>query len=91
MFFNYTIRSGGRFDQTKLRLSFNNVFNSSAITGDSIAGSVQPNPPIAANGTTYTDPFNTNGQTLISGADNISVMPSRSISFSIIFGFNPKH
>jgi len=33
MFFNYTIRSGGRFDQTKLRLSFNNLFNSSAITG----------------------------------------------------------
>jgi iron complex outermembrane receptor protein len=90
MFFNYTIRSGGRFDQTKLRLSFNNVFNSSAITGDSIAGTAATI-PLSANGTTYTDPFNTNGQTLISGADNISVMPSRSISFSIIFGFNPKH
>ena len=41
MFFNYTIRSGGRFDQTKLRLSFNNLFNSSAITGDTIARALQ--------------------------------------------------
>jgi iron complex outermembrane receptor protein len=91
LYLNYTIRSGGRFDQTKLRLSFNNIFNSSAITGDSIAGSVTPAPPLSANGTTYTDPFTTNGQTPINGADNISVMPSRSVSFSIIFGFNPKH
>ena len=27
----------------------------------------------------------------VSGADNITVMSSRSISFSVIFGFNPKH
>ena len=27
MFFNYTIRSGSHFDQTKIKLSFNNIFN----------------------------------------------------------------
>jgi iron complex outermembrane receptor protein len=33
LFFNYTVRSGSRFDQTKLRLSFNNLFDSHNITG----------------------------------------------------------
>jgi len=89
MFFNYTIRSGGRFDQTKLRLSFNNLFNSSAITGDTIAGTATPL-TLSANGTTYTDPFNTNGATPINGGDNVTVLSSRSVTFSIIFGFSPK-
>ena len=30
-FLNYTLRSGGRFDQTKFRLSLNNIFNSSSV------------------------------------------------------------
>jgi iron complex outermembrane receptor protein len=37
-FFNYTLRTGGRFDQTKLRLAFNNIFDQHSITGDSITG-----------------------------------------------------
>jgi iron complex outermembrane receptor protein len=89
LFLNYTIRGGSRFDQTKIRLSFNNLFNSSAITGESITGAAQ-NLTIPANGTSYTDPFNTNGQTPIAGADNITVMPGRSITLSVIFGFSPK-
>ena len=36
-FVNYTLRSGGRFDQTKFRLSLNNIFNSSSVTGISLA------------------------------------------------------
>jgi len=89
MFFNYTLRGGGRFDQTKLRLSFNNLFNSSAITGDTITGTAATE-TIAANGTNYTDPFNTNGQTPIAGGDNITVMAARSVTLSVIFGFSPK-
>jgi iron complex outermembrane receptor protein len=89
LFLNYTIRSGGRFDQTKVRLSFNNLFNSSAITGDTIANT--PNTiTLNANGTTYIDSLNTVGQTNISGADNITIMPARSITLSLIFGFSPK-
>jgi iron complex outermembrane receptor protein len=88
-YFNYTLRTGGRFDQTKLRLSFNNLFNSSAITGDSIVGTAAPL-TINANGTTYTDPFNTNGATPINGGDNVTVLASRSITFSVIFGVSPK-
>jgi iron complex outermembrane receptor protein len=91
LFFNYTIRGGGRFDQTKVRLSFNNLFNSSAITGNTFASGTNPlTQTIAANGTTYTDPFNTTGLTPIAGGDNVSVMAGRSVSLSVIFGFAPK-
>lgn len=89
LFFNYTVRSGGRFDQTKIRLSFNNLFDSHNITADKIAGSaVTQN--IAANGSTYVDPFNTVGQTAINGGDNISALPGRSVMLSVTFGLSPK-
>jgi len=32
LFFNYTVREGSFFDQSKLRLSFNNLFNTRQIT-----------------------------------------------------------
>jgi iron complex outermembrane receptor protein len=89
MFFNYTIRGGSRFDQTKIRLSFNNLFNQHSITSDSITGTaVTQN--IAANGTTYVDPFNTVGQTPIAATDNINVMSARSVTLSVTFGLGPK-
>ncbi len=68
----------------------NNLFDLHSITGDSITGSVLPAQPIAANGTTYTDAFNTNGQTPIAGADNIGILPGRSIVFAVTFGLSPK-
>jgi iron complex outermembrane recepter protein len=89
LFVNYTIRNSGRFDQSKLRLSFNNLFNEHSVTGDTIAGSVATI-PISANGTTYTDPFNTVGQTPINGQDNVSVLPARSIMLTVTFGLSPK-
>lgn len=89
LFLNYTIRGGSRFDQTKVRLSINNLFNSSAITGDTITGTAQTE-TIPYNGANFTDPFNTNGQTPIAGGDNLTVMPSRSVTLSVIFGFSPK-
>jgi iron complex outermembrane receptor protein len=89
LFLNYTIRGGTRFDQTKIRLSFNNLFNSSAITGDTITGTA-PTLNISANGTTYVDPFNTSAQTPIAGGDNITVLAARNVTLSVIFGFGPK-
>ena len=72
MFVNYTIRGNSRFNNTKLRLSFNNLFDEHNITGDSIANSITGN-TITANGTTYTDPFNSNYTvTPVSGADAVS-------------------
>jgi iron complex outermembrane receptor protein len=88
-FFNYTIRNGSRFDQTKIRLSFNNLFNQSNVTSDGITGTAQPL-SIAANNTTYTDPFNTNGVTPIAGGDNVSILPGRSVMLSVQFGLSPK-
>jgi iron complex outermembrane receptor protein len=89
VFFNYTLRTGGRFDQTKLRLAFNNIFDQHSITGDSITGTALTQ-SIAANGTTYTDPFKTTGPTPIAGGDNISVVPARSVMLSVTFGLSPK-
>ena len=88
-FLNYTLRTGGHFDQTKFRLSFNNLFDQHSITGDTITGTALTQ-SIPANGTTYTDPFNTTGPTPITGGDNISVLPGRSIMLSVSFGLSPK-
>jgi iron complex outermembrane receptor protein len=88
-FLNYTVHSNGRFDQTKFRVSFDNIFNEHNITGDTIKGTANT-VTLNVNGTTYTDPFNTIGQTPINGGDNITVLPGRSIMFAVTFGFNPK-
>jgi iron complex outermembrane receptor protein len=88
-FINYTVHTGGRFDQTKVRLSFNNLFNEHSVTGDKITGTALTE-SIAANGTIYTDPFNTSGPTPIAGGDNISILPARSIMVSVTFGVGPK-
>ena len=45
-YINYTVRSGSRFDQTKIRFSVNNLFNLHNVTGITSAGSVT--------GTTFT-------------------------------------
>jgi iron complex outermembrane receptor protein len=90
LFVNYTLRSGGRFDQTKLRLSLNNVFNSSAIDGNTPVGTPVPLPAVAANNTSYVNPFATNGQAPVSGGDQLTVLAGRSMSVSIIFGFSPR-
>jgi iron complex outermembrane receptor protein len=88
-FVNYTIHSNGYFNNTKFRVSFNNLFNSHYITNVSLKGS-PTTINIAANGTTYTDPFNTVGQTPINGGDTITALPSRSIMLTVTFGYNPR-
>ena len=45
---------------------------------------------IAANGTTYTDPFNATSIIAINGQDNVSILPGRSIMLSLTFGLSPK-
>ena len=90
-FINYTLRHGGRFDDSKIRLSVNNLFNSHSITGDTIAGSVVSAPVIAANGTTYADSFNTLGPTSINGQDSISILPGTSVMVTLVIAFSPHH
>jgi iron complex outermembrane recepter protein len=94
LFFNYTVRSGGMFDQTKFRLSFNNLFNEHNDTGlgDTFAGTA-PTTTLTqgVNGTTYTytNPFISGAQTPVNGEDSVSILPGRSIMVSVIFGFSP--
>ena len=90
LFLNYTIRGSSRFNNTKLRLSFNNLFDEHNFTGDSIATKITAN-TITANGTTYSDPFNSNlTVTPVNGADAISILPGRSIMLSVQFGLSPR-
>ena len=92
-YLNYTVRNGSRFDQTKIRLSVNNLFDfHSNVTGITRRCSSVSGPSFtAANGQTYTDPFNaTVATTPISGADNVSIFSGRSIVLSVIFGLSPK-
>jgi iron complex outermembrane receptor protein len=89
LFLNYTIRGNSHFNNTKLRLSLNNLFDEHNITGDSVASKITAN-TITANGTTYADPFNSNlTRTPLNGGDSVSILPGRSIMFSVIFGFSP--
>jgi iron complex outermembrane receptor protein len=88
LFLNYTLRYNGRFDNTKFRVSLNNIFNDHNITGDSITGAAITI-PVVSNGITYNNPFITAGQTPITGGDNISILPARSVMLSVTFGFSP--
>ncbi len=90
LFFNYTIRGNNRFNNTKLRLSFNNLFDEHNITGVSLASKATA-ATITANGTTYADPFNANFAVApVSGADSVTILPGRSVMFSATFGFGPR-
>ncbi|WP_085940610.1 TonB-dependent receptor [Granulicella tundricola] len=90
VFLNYTIKSGTHFNQTKIRLSFNNIFDNHNITGDSFATKATPL-LITANGNTYNNPFvSASPITPLSGADAVSILPGRSVMLSVTFGLSPK-
>lgn len=93
-FINYTIRGGSHFDQTKIRLSVNNLMGSHNITSVSPGGALVT-ASLTSGGLTYTDPFVgtttsspgfTGGRNL---ADNPNLLPGRSIILSVTFGFSP--
>jgi iron complex outermembrane receptor protein len=86
-FVNYTVRNGSIFDQTKIRLSADNLTNAHNLTSVALTGPVNTE-TIA--GTSYADPFNTAGPTAPAGADNLGFLPGRSFSISVTFGFAPK-
>jgi len=95
-FINYTIRSNSRFDQTKFRLSVNNLWNSHYEYSDTPGGPLVVGPAIPANGITYVNPFAasttaspgyTDGRNL---ADNPNLLAGRSILLTVTFGISPK-
>jgi iron complex outermembrane recepter protein len=93
-FINYTIHSGSHFDQTKIRLSVNNLMGSHNITSVGPGGALVP-VTFTSGGMVYTDSFRgvttaspgyTGGRNL---ADNPNLLPGRSIILSVTFGFSP--
>jgi iron complex outermembrane receptor protein len=70
-YFNYIVRNGSRFDQTKFRLSINNVFDAHNIYGDQ---------QVFATTATYKP----------GAADQLSLLPGRSIALTVTFGLSTK-
>ena len=81
---NYTVRNHSIFDQTKIRMSANNMLDQHNITALTLAGTTTAN---LISGTTYVDPFNQT--TSISGSDNPTFIPGRSFMLSVTFGLAP--
>jgi iron complex outermembrane receptor protein len=79
LFLNYTVRNNTRFDQTKIGLSLNNLFNSENTIGVTPANA---STPLVING--VKSPYL--GTTTLSGGDLLSLTPGRSIMISITFG-----
>jgi iron complex outermembrane receptor protein len=70
LFFNFTLRNHSHFDQTKFRLSVNNLFDQHNIT--SVTQVVK--------GPVYTP----------GPGDTLGLLPGRSITLTITFGYSPK-
>jgi iron complex outermembrane receptor protein len=84
LFMGYTIRSHSRFNQTQLRLSFNNLFDQHDVTNVTPTNSV-----VSPTTNGVTNPFL--GTTALSTTDVMNLLPGRSIMLSVIFGFSPKN
>jgi iron complex outermembrane recepter protein len=78
-FLNYTVRNGGRFDQTKFRLSINNLFDQHNITSLTPAGKSVVTPTVSA-----VNSF------VPAGGDTLGLLPGRSFTLSVTFGYAPK-
>jgi iron complex outermembrane receptor protein len=88
MYVNYTIHSGGRFNNTKFRLDFTNLFNDNSINGITLANNSTPVP--VAPGSLFGNPFLATSQTQIAGGDNVAVNSGRSIMLTVTFGTSMK-
>ncbi len=81
LFLNYTVRNGSRFNGSKIGLSFNNLFNTHDIAG--VVPAADPVPQSLANGTQ--SPYI--ATTTISGGDQLTQTPGRSVMLKITFGY----
>ncbi len=74
VFFNYTVRNGSLFDQSRVKLSVNNLFDNHNQV------SISPANSVTGNGALYTQ----------NAADTIQLLPGRSIMITFQMGFSPK-
>ena len=74
LFFNYTVRDGSRFDNSKIKLSFNNLFDNHNVVDIGAANGV------SANNVLYTpDP-----------TDTEELLPGRSVMVTFQLGLSPR-
>ncbi len=73
-FFNYTVRSGSIFDQSRIKFSVNNLLDNHNQV------SISPANSVTANGVLYTQ----------NAADTIQLLPGRSFMVTFQMGFAPK-
>lgn len=73
-FFNYTLRRGSRFDDSKIKLSVNNLFDDHDIV------SISPANSVSASLMQYTP----------SMADQLQQLPGRSVMLTFQLGFSPR-
>ena len=83
LFLNYTIRNGSHFDNSKIKLSIDNLFNNQSLAdvtgeGNVTAAGVSTAPTV--NGQLYTP----------SPLDTLELLPGRSVMITFQFGFSPR-
>jgi iron complex outermembrane recepter protein len=81
LFLNYNVKNGSRFNGTKIGLSFNNLLNTHDIVGVIPGGT--PVPQILSDGSQ--SPYI--ATTAISGGDQLTQTPGRSVMLTITFGY----
>ena len=74
LFLNYTIRNESRFDRSKIKLSFNNLFDSHDVV------SIGPAAGVSHSLVQYTP----------SPLDTLQLLPGRSVMATFQLGFSPK-
>ncbi len=74
LFLNYTLRNRSKFDNSKIKLSFNNLFNNQNIADIGAANSV------SANGVLYQQ----------SSLDTLELLPGRAVMLTLQLGFTPR-
>jgi iron complex outermembrane receptor protein len=74
LFLNYTLHKGSKFDQSKIKLSLNNLFDNHNIVDISAANAA------SANDVLYTP----------SPSDTLELLPARSVMVTFQLGFSPK-
>jgi iron complex outermembrane receptor protein len=89
-YINYTVRNHSIFDQTKVRLSANNLLDAHNLQSLTLGTKPTTTTFVGANGTTYTDQFNATTGYASAGADSTGIMAGRSFAVSVTFGFAPK-
>jgi iron complex outermembrane receptor protein len=74
LFFNYTVRNGSRFSNSKIKFSVNNLFDNHDVVG------ISPNNDVTGSLVPYTpDP-----------QDQLLLLPARSFMISFQLGFSPR-